>query len=116
MIEFKIGDRERGLSFGMNTIKIITDLTGIKPLEEIFGKLKDQDLTFVMTFFYACALHYAKSKKQDIDFTEFDTNEWMDELGLERVKEMIGQLFQTFNLKNYPAPPVQEMAGLTDQQ
>lgn len=113
IVEFKIGEKDRGFSFGLNTIKIITDLTGIKPIEDIFSKFKENDLMFLRTFFYACALHYAKSKKVEIDFEEFDVSDWLDELGLPKAMEIMGELLKTYTLKNHQAP---DMAGLIDLQ
>ena len=104
MIEFDIDGKKRGLKFGTYTFQIINELTGTTTVQEVFDELKKGMPGFATAFYFACAKHYAMSKKQPIDFEQVDVADWMDELGTDKVAEITGTLFHTYLQKNLPAP------------
>lgn len=113
MIEFEIEGKKRGFRFGTYTFRIINELLGRDvPIEEVFKRLEDSDVPLVEKFDYtvkfclACAKHYAMTKKQEIDFTEFDVSEWIDELGMTTVQKHMAELVKVYSgslTKNHQA-------------
>lgn len=104
MIEVEINKVKRGFKFGTYTFKIITQLTGISDVGQVFGKLEGKDLGFMVTFFLACAKHYSLSMKQEVNYDEMEVGEWIDEIGLPKAEEILTELIQTYTLKNQRAP------------
>ena len=112
MIEIEVNGRTRGFVFGTYTLKIIREETGIETVEELWSRLfpghekgtSIEYLDFINKFYYSCAKHYAKSKKQDVDFTDADVSDWLDEMGKDKCFEIFNQLVKTFTEKNMTAP------------
>jgi|SRR6478609_1687860 len=112
MTEVEVYGKSRGFIFGTYTLKIIREQTGINTVEELWQRLfPDQQketsieyLDFLTKFFYCCALHYTKSKKQEVDFSEIDVSDWLDEIGKEKSLEIFSELVKTYTEKNMTAP------------
>lgn len=99
-VEFEIDGKQRGFRFGTFAIKVISGLTGISDVHEIFRRIQNQDLDVLLKFYYGCAVHFAEHKKQEVNFNEADVSDWCDELGLDKVNEMTLKLIKTYNEKN----------------
>ncbi len=103
MIEFEINGKKRGFRFGTYTFKLIYELAGKDVnIEDVFTKLGNRDgstldqFEFLTTFCYACAKHYALSNKQEIDFTEVDVADWIDERGVTTILLDINELTEVW--------------------
>jgi hypothetical protein len=104
MVEFEVFGKTRGFKLGTYTFKLINQEAGTKTVEEVFEKLKEKREDFACTFYWCCAKHWAMSAKQDVDFSEVDVADWLDELGLEQMQTISAQLFKTYITKNLKAP------------
>jgi hypothetical protein len=78
-------------------------MAGTKTIEEVFEKMKSNDIDFNLTFYFCCAKHHAMSNKQPVDFLEVDVSDWLDELGQQKMAEITTELFKVYLLKNLPA-------------
>ncbi len=111
IIEVKIGDKTIGFKFGTYTFKVIRELTGVDTIEEVFKTLtKSNNAEFIVSFVQACAIHYAKEKKQDHNFSDLDAAGWIDEMGLVSSRLMITELIKSYTVKNLPAPATGHLA------
>lgn len=116
MIVFKTADGvERGLKFGTYTFELINQITGTTTVEEVFEKLKAGEPGFATLFYFACAKHYAMSKKQPIDFEPVHVADWLDEMGPEWISENTTKLFAAYLEKNRPAPKTGQSESATTQ-
>jgi hypothetical protein len=107
MIEFEIDGRKRGFNFGTYTFKLINKIAGKElTIEQVFEGLEEnkkengptilEKIDFRRMFLQACAQHYCLSTRQEIDFTEVDISDWMDELGAEKVNEQMTELLRFY--------------------
>lgn len=99
-VEFEIDGKKRGFRFGTYAIKTITKTTGIKDIHEIFKRIEKEDIEILLAFFYACAVHYSHHKQEKEDYNEANVSDWIDELGLEKIKEFTLQLLESYQAKN----------------
>jgi len=105
IIEIKLGEKIMGFKFGTYTFKVIRELTGVDTIEEVFKKLTvSNNAEFIVSFVQSCAIHYAKEKKQDYNFSDMDAAGWIDEMGLVTSRLMITELIKAYTAKNLPAP------------
>jgi hypothetical protein len=102
MIEFKEG-KIKGLKFGTYTFRIINELMGKDtPIEEVFKSLEKTDgslldkFEFLNKFCYACAKHYSLSKKLEVDFSEIDVADWIDEIGIVTAQSYMNELLKVY--------------------
>lgn len=118
---FTAGGKERGFKFGTYTARLIEEKSGMKFsdfLSKMIGKTIDEeiegdivtktiespDLECQSKFYFCCALHYAKSKKIEVDFDQIEVDDWRDELGTEKVSEISIELFNQYSSKNLNPP------------
>lgn len=105
IFEFKIGDRDRGFKFGTYALKVSTELEKCS-LSDLMLKFSSEDelrnvsISTLLNIFYGAAVHYAKSKKQEIDFNDADVSDWIDELGYDEATKMLTEGFQQYSPKN----------------
>ena len=104
MTEFQIGDKLRGFKFGTYTFNIINKLTGTKTTEEVFERLQQGSSEFTAAFYNACAQHWTLARKEEIDFTELDVVDWLDELGGDETSRLTTELVNTYISKKVTAP------------
>lgn len=104
MVEFNTQDgTQRGLKFGTYTFRLINELAGTKTISEVFDGLASGDLIFTTHFYFACAKHYALSKKEIVDFTSLEVMDWLDEMGMEELTKVTAELLNTYTEKNLRA-------------
>lgn len=103
-MEFEVFGKIRGFKFGTYTFKLINQATGTKTVQDVFTKLNEHDEGFTCTFYFCCAKHWAMSKKQEVDFDEVEVADWLDELGMDKVRETTTELFKAYISKNQIAP------------
>lgn len=107
----KIGEEDRGFSFGTHTFRIIREVSKVDSIEEVFEKLtnekKELSLTnhidFICTFLFCCARHYNESQGKEIDFKIVNVSDWMDELGLGESMKLVLELIKVYTEKNLKA-------------
>lgn len=104
MVEFEVFGKTRGFKLGTYTFKLINQEADTKTVQDVFSRLKESDHSFVCTFYFCCAKHWAMSTKNEIDFTEVDVADWIDELGEKRASEITSELFKVYTGKNQTAP------------
>ena len=111
MKEVQISGKTRGFEFGTYTFKLIAEETGINTVEGVFNALvpteedvKQINMSFMSSFCFCCAKHYALIKKEKIDFTEIDVAGWLDELGFLESSNIIQDLIKIYSEKNLKAP------------
>lgn len=107
IFEFKIGDRDRGFKFGTYAFAIACEKDKCS-MTELFDRCgvtgKKIQLMSLLRLFYGAAVHFALHKKTDVDFSESDVSDWLDDLGLEKVQEMMQSGLQTYEPKNSKSP------------
>ena len=112
-MEFEVFGKKRGFKLGTYTFKLINEVTGTKTIQDVFDRFKENDEGYTCSFYYCCAKHYSLSNKQQVDFTEVDVADWLDELGPDKVREITTELFKVYLSKNQIAP---QETGQTTQQ
>lgn len=89
--ELEIRGKKRLLKFNMRAISYFCDLQNLT-IMSMARELGNPKISTLASFLYAGAVTYSKSISVDIDFTEDETFEWVDELGMDRVLKMITDL------------------------
>lgn len=70
----------RDFHFGIGFLNELIDNTSLD-LYELDDKLKAGDISIVPLMIYYSALYAKKRKKLEIDFDQFDVNDWIDDNG-----------------------------------
>jgi phosphopentomutase len=112
MIVKKIDDKERSFEFGTYTFKVIDKMTGVKNVKDVFSRLGNNDMPFLMVIVYACAINACRINKTEVDFNDDDVYDWADKLTMPVVEEMMVELIQAYKIKNQKAPET----GRTESQ
>lgn len=116
IFEFEAGGKKRGFKFGTYalsvackkedcSVDVLFRRCGI-PYKDEDGEYKRDpvDLGAFINLWYGAACHYAKSKGQEVDFQDVDVSDWMDELGQEKVTEMLIEAITPYQPKNSTSP------------
>lgn len=101
---FEVFGKKRGFKFGTYTFKLINEATGTKTVQDVFNRLNEKDEGFTISFYFCCAKHWTLSRKEEVDFSEVDVADWLDELGVGKVGEITTELFKAYLAKNQIAP------------
>lgn len=122
MSEREISGRKRYFQFGTYTFKIIRQQTGVDTVEEVFNRLANKKknesgeevkilsqidhIDYLSQFLFSCAKHAALALKEEIDFTELDVSDWMDEIGYDSAMRLVTELIEAYAdvEKNHKAP------------
>jgi hypothetical protein len=105
IFDFTISEKPRGFKFGTYALKVATDLEKCSLSDFMLKFSSDEGLRNInigtlINVFYGAAVHYAKSKKQEIDFNDADVSDWIDELGYDEATRMLTEGFQQYSPKN----------------
>jgi hypothetical protein len=112
IFEFKIGEVERGFKFGTYAVSVACEKENCT-VDELFrrigvgAKSKEQIRVNPMTllsFFYGAAVHYAESKRKEIDFKVVDVSDWLDEIGAEQTQKILLEGVSVYLPKNFQPP------------
>lgn len=105
--EFEVSGVKRGFKFGTYALGI-TEKEEERPVSEILRQLEPKGVSLsiltLLNIFYGAAVAYSESKKQTQDFVKSDVSDWLDELGLEKVYEMLTNGMQQYVPKNLQSP------------
>lgn len=96
-LRFKLGDKERGLSFKMGTLRHIGELTKSDPLD--FAPTADisKQYAFVKVIVWAGLLTNYDQKGAEPDFTEKDVTAWVDALSINEATEITTAFTKAFS-------------------
>ena len=111
IFEFEVNGIKRGFKFGTYALAIAQERDGCE-LSTLFqrigyGKMEGRNVNVMslLNIFYGAAVHYAESKRQEIDFSASDVSDWLDEMGLEKTNNMLASGLETFTPKNSNSLP-----------
>lgn len=107
---FKI-DETKGFKFGTYafavaceqdkcTLSEILKRIGIPYEQDGVKKVDPVNIMSLLHIFYGAAVHYAQSQKRKIDFQPSDVSDWLDELGLEKVNQILSEGLNQYVPKN----------------
>jgi hypothetical protein len=105
---FKI-DETRGFKFGTYAFAVACE-EDKSTLSELLQKIgvgvekPNVNIMSLLNVFYGAAVHYAKHKKQKVDFGPEDVSDWLDELGLEKVNTILADGLNQYAPKNSTSP------------
>jgi hypothetical protein len=105
---FKIQDRQVGFKFGTYAISVACDKEKCN-ISELFSRVGFNDkgevnLKSLLNLWYGAAVHYSESNNIDLDFSPANVSDWLDEIGLEKVKTTYIEGLRQFVPKNSQAP------------
>lgn len=103
LFKFEINGKERGFKFGTLSNAIFCKTEGVKPLE-IQKRIIEGDPFIDIDYAYYAAVAYCQINKQDVDFSKDDVACWIDEIGVDRLAEMLLESFKTYMPKNVQPP------------
>jgi hypothetical protein len=114
IFEFEIGEPKvkRGFKFGTYAFAIACekDDCPLNVLLQRIGVGADEvsinkvNVMTLLRVFYGAAVHYAEHVKQPADFSQSDVSDWVDELGLERINEILTNGLSQYVPKNSNSP------------
>lgn len=81
-IEVKVGSKKIAFKFGMGAFALFTELSNI-PLSKMGDALNENSptqLSALIKLLYAAAYQGQLSMKRDVEFTENDVANWLDEM------------------------------------
>lgn len=89
-LSLELGGKTRGLKFNIGTLKCMKEISGDDPLEL---KAEGSDLFSLLPFaervLHAALLANCLSKKEAADFTADDVAEWMNELDVPTITDIV---------------------------
>jgi hypothetical protein len=101
--QFDIQGIQRGFKFGTLSNALFCKTEGIKP-KDIQDRILNDDPFIDIDYSYYAAVAYCQINKKDVDFTKEDVACWIDEMGVERLKEMMIEAFRSYIPKNVLPP------------
>lgn len=104
---FKIDGKERGFKFGTLSNALFCKTEGIKP-KEVQERILNNDPFIDIDYAYYAAVAYCQINKIDVDFTKEDVACWIDEIGVDRLSEMLIEAFRSYLPKNVSPPKTGE--------
>jgi hypothetical protein len=94
----ELGGIARGLKFNIGTLRCLSDVAGIDPIDFKAESNKLNDLLpFAEKIFHAALLSNCLSKKDAPDFTKEDISEWFNDLDFKTVTSIINHYNSIFN-------------------
>lgn len=89
-LSLELGGKARGLKFNIGTLRCLKDVAGVDPLDFKAESDKFSDLLpYAEKILHAALLSNCLSKKEHADFTDADVSEWMNELDVPTITEII---------------------------
>lgn len=112
LFQFEVAGRQRGFKFGTLSNALFCKTEGIKPLD-IQKRIIEGDPFIDIDYSYYAAVAYCQINKLEVDFTKDDVSCWIDEIGVDRLAQMLLEAFKTYVPKNVQPPKAgeQQMNG-----
>lgn len=103
--EAEVNGQKIGFKCGSLAIAIACREAKAASVQELFAKMKEQDLLAILALFYGAACQYRQSKKQSVDDLTMDTvSDWIEGMGEAKALDATMVLLQTLTPKNAQAP------------
>jgi hypothetical protein len=112
-VELEVAGVKRGFKFGMLASGYFCEEEKIT-LKEMTDRLQNPTPITAINCLYSAAKAYCVSKEVEITFKAHDVADWIDELGLDTVFDMIFksmQVYQRADEKNVKTPELTEIPG-----
>jgi hypothetical protein len=103
LVEIELSTGKRTLRFGTLAFNIFCKLEGIK-LKELDERIKNPEAFTQVNFIYSAALAQCRLQKIEPDFSENEVACWLDEVGEDKIAEMVEQSFHGYESKNVQTP------------
>lgn len=89
IIERDILGKSRGFKFGTYQMGLLSELQGtaLSDLENVDAD--KNNFKTLINYLYSAAVSYCKSNKIQIDFTNVDVADWIDEIGLDEAGKIV---------------------------
>lgn len=95
----EVGGAVRGLKFNVGTLKCLGDILESDPLQyKVEGESFAQILPYAINIVHAALLSNCLSKKTEPDFTAEDVAQWVDELSIGELQDIIQHFNNIFAL------------------
>ena len=108
VFEFEVGEpvKKIGFKFGTMALAKVEEKEG-KPVSQILAMLQSRKVSTMMVLhiLYGAAFAYAEQRGLPTDFTVADVSDWCEEIGFEKMNEVIKQGLNQHVPKN-SNPPV----------
>lgn len=114
IFKFKLESGEVGFKFGTYAMSVACDEEGCN-INELFSRIgfnkkSDVKLSALLNLWYGAAVHYCHHVNKEADFNVSHVSDWLDEIGLDKVKDTYVDALRQYVPKNSKAP---ETAGQT---
>jgi hypothetical protein len=86
--EIEVSGKKQGLKFGMLASGIFCQTEGVT-LKEMTVRLQNPTPFTAINCVYSAAKAFDKSKKIDSNYTPEDVADWIDEIGIDKIFEII---------------------------
>lgn len=101
-LSLELGGKARGLKFNVGTLRCLKDVAGVDPLDFKAESDKLSDLLpYAEKILYAALLSNCLSKKEAPDFSAEDVTDWLNELDISTITEVITQYNAIFQAKKH---------------
>jgi hypothetical protein len=105
---FDLESGKVGFKFGTYALSIACEKDGCG-LNEFFNrcgfnKTGEVKLSSLLNLWYGAAVHYCHHLNKEVDFNSSHVSDWLDEIGLDKVKETYVEGLKQFVPKNSKAP------------
>lgn len=113
IFEFEVQGESRGFKFGTYAFSIACEKEGDIDLNTLFKRCgfiyKDKDgkakadpakMKSLLHLFYGAAVHYAEDNDRPTDFKVSTVSNWMDEIGKDKLMDIINKAFFSYEPKN----------------
>jgi hypothetical protein len=98
IVDFEINGKKRGFKFGTLAVRMIMELRGLNSINDLIIRMSNAaDIPFTLDILYCAAKSWCMAKKVEIDFTQEDVADWMDEIGLDEATSIINKAFTQYS-------------------
>lgn len=117
IFEFEVSGQKRGFKFGTYAFSVACEKEGDIDLNALFkrcgfpykddkgnSKADKPKLKSLLHLFYGAAVHFAEDHEKPIDFKVSTVSNWMDEIGQEKLMDLINDAFFQYIPKNSTSP------------
>lgn len=123
IFEFEVNGEKRGFKFGTYALSVACEkddcaadvllkrcgipYTVVKDGKDII-KMEQPKLKSLLHLFYGAAMHYAEDNNLSIDFKPSTVSNWLDQIGLEKLNDMMVQGLTQYSPKNSNSPAAEK--------
>lgn len=103
--QVQLGSKERALRFDVGTLKLITQQTKKDALNPLEGE------PWYTAVLYACyfgMIRFCRSQKKEVDFELADVEEWVDNLSMQEMTEIMKLYTAAYTVKVDDQAPAED--------